>query len=109
MNSVLIDDARTPLIISGPTPRGEQQDFDKYKPIVEKLYNAQRQLVTNLLSEARRLLNDSTNPKMKKKEQNYYCVHIEECLKTRHLLRCWRTRHEAIAFKNGKFLYGRTK
>ena len=63
VDSVLIDDARTPLIISGPTPRGEQQDFDKYKPIVEKLYNAQRQLVTNLLSEARRLLNDSTNPK----------------------------------------------
>ncbi|MBP7101983.1 MAG: preprotein translocase subunit SecA [Bacteroidales bacterium] len=63
VDSVLIDDARTPLIISGPTPRGEQQDFDKYKPIVERLYNAQRQLVNNLLSESRRLLNDQSNPK----------------------------------------------
>ncbi len=63
VDSVLIDDARTPLIISGPTPRGEQQDFDKYKPIVDKLYNAQRQLVNNLLSESRRLLNDNSNPK----------------------------------------------
>ncbi|MDY0014605.1 MAG: preprotein translocase subunit SecA [Bacteroidales bacterium] len=63
VDSVLIDDARTPLIISGPTPRGEQQDFDKYKPIVDRLYNAQRQLVNNLLSESRRLLNDKSNPK----------------------------------------------
>ena len=56
VDSILIDDARTPLIISGPTPRGEQQDFDKYKPIVERLYNAQRQLVNVLLSDARKLI-----------------------------------------------------
>jgi preprotein translocase subunit SecA len=53
VDSVLIDDARTPLIISGPTPKGEQQEFEKYKPIVDKLYNAQRNLVTSILSEAR--------------------------------------------------------
>ncbi len=58
VDSILIDDARTPLIISGPTPRGEQQDFDKYKPIVEKLYNAQRQLVNTLLSDARKLISE---------------------------------------------------
>ncbi len=63
VDSVLIDDARTPLIISGPTPKGEDQDFDKYKPIVEKLYNAQRQLVNMLLSDIRRLLADKSNPK----------------------------------------------
>ena len=63
VDSVLIDDARTPLIISGPTPKGDQQDFDRYKPIVERIYNAQRQLVNNLLSESRRLLNDKSNPK----------------------------------------------
>lgn len=63
VDSVLIDDARTPLIISGPTPRGDQQEFDTYKPIVERLYNAQRQLVNNLLSESRRLLTDKSNPK----------------------------------------------
>ncbi|MDR1879255.1 MAG: preprotein translocase subunit SecA, partial [Bacteroidales bacterium] len=66
VDSVLIDDARTPLIISGPTPKGEQQEFEKYKPIVDRLYNAQRNLVTNILSEARRLLNDESNPENKK-------------------------------------------
>ncbi len=56
VDSVLIDDARTPLIISGPTPQGEKHEFHEMKPKVEKLYNAQRMLVTNLLAEARRLL-----------------------------------------------------
>jgi len=58
VDSVLVDDARTPLIISGPTPKGEIHQFDEYKPRVEKLYNAQRQLVTKLLSEAKELLKD---------------------------------------------------
>ena len=53
VDSVLVDDARTPLIISGPTPKGEIHQFDEYKPKVEKLYNAQRQLVTKLLAEAK--------------------------------------------------------
>jgi preprotein translocase subunit SecA len=53
VDSVLIDDARTPLIISGPTPKGEIHQFDEYKPRVERLYSAQRQLVTKLLSEAK--------------------------------------------------------
>ncbi len=56
VDSVLIDDARTPLIISGPTPKGDQQEFERYKPIVEKLYTAQRNLVTKLLAEAKSLL-----------------------------------------------------
>lgn len=53
VDSVLIDDARTPLIISGPTPKGEIHQFDEYKPRVERLYNAQRSLVTKLISEAK--------------------------------------------------------
>ena len=56
VDSVLIDDARTPLIISGPVPRGEDQLFDEYKPNVERVYEAQRRLVTQLLSDARRLM-----------------------------------------------------
>ncbi len=56
VDSVLIDDARTPLIISGPTPQGEKHEFHEMKPKVEKLVNAQRHLVTNLLAEARKLL-----------------------------------------------------
>ncbi|MDD2630895.1 MAG: preprotein translocase subunit SecA [Bacteroidales bacterium] len=56
VDSVLIDDARTPLIISGPTPKGENQLFDELRPNVEKLYNAQRSLVTKILAEAKQLL-----------------------------------------------------
>ncbi len=56
VDSVLIDDARTPLIISGPTPQGEKHEFHEMKPKVEKLVQAQRNLVTQMLAEARKLL-----------------------------------------------------
>ena len=58
VDSVLIDDARTPLIISGPTPRGDQQEFDELKPDVVKLYEAQKRYVTTILAEAKRILTD---------------------------------------------------
>ncbi|MEI6347534.1 MAG: preprotein translocase subunit SecA [Bacteroidota bacterium] len=61
VDSVLIDDARTPLIISGPTPKGDQQEFNNYKPIVEKLYNAQRTMVTKILADAKGLLEQPEN------------------------------------------------
>jgi preprotein translocase subunit SecA len=61
VDSVLVDDARTPLIISGPTPKGEIHQFDEYKPKVEKLYNAQRQLVTKLLAEAKELFKEGAS------------------------------------------------
>ena len=53
VDSVLIDDARTPLIISGPVPKGDDQMYVAFKPNVEKLYNAQRKLAQTLLVEAR--------------------------------------------------------
>ncbi|HOY32068.1 MAG TPA: preprotein translocase subunit SecA [Bacteroidales bacterium] len=56
VDSVLIDDARTPLIISGPTPKGENQEFEAFKPNVQKVYNAQRNLVTSILAESKKLL-----------------------------------------------------
>ena len=56
VDSVLIDDARTPLIISGPVPRGEDQQFVEFKPLVERLYSTQKTLVTNLLNEAKKLI-----------------------------------------------------
>ncbi|MEG2849778.1 MAG: preprotein translocase subunit SecA, partial [Bacteroidales bacterium] len=56
VDSVLIDDARTPLIISGPVPKGEDQQFADYKPFVEKIYNIQRSDVTQLLNEAKKLI-----------------------------------------------------
>ena len=56
VDSVLIDDARTPLIISGPVPRGEDQQFVEFKPLVERLFSSQKTLVTNLLNEAKKLI-----------------------------------------------------
>ena len=58
VDSVLIDDARTPLIISGPVPKGEDQQFMEYKPLVERLYNNQKSLVNQLLNEAKKLIAD---------------------------------------------------
>ncbi|MFA6334540.1 MAG: preprotein translocase subunit SecA [Bacteroidales bacterium] len=58
VDSVLIDDARTPLIISGPVPKGEDQQFNEYKPFVERIYSAQRILVTQLLNDAKRKLSE---------------------------------------------------
>lgn len=64
VDSVLIDDARTPLIISGPVPKGEVQMFEEFKPMVENLFNTQRALATKLLSDARKLIQSD-----KKEEQ----------------------------------------
>ena len=63
VDSVLIDDARTPLIISGPTPKGDQQAFDQYKPIVQKLYEAQRTYVAQILTQAKKMLAENPDPK----------------------------------------------
>jgi preprotein translocase subunit SecA len=63
VDSVLIDDARTPLIISGPVPRGDKQQFDEYKPKVLQLVNVQRNLVNQELVEAKRLIKEGNNEK----------------------------------------------
>jgi preprotein translocase subunit SecA len=56
VDSVLIDEARTPLIISGPTPKGDQHEFNELKPKIELLHKAQKQKVTELLAEAKKKL-----------------------------------------------------
>ncbi|MCD8304335.1 MAG: preprotein translocase subunit SecA, partial [Prevotellaceae bacterium] len=56
VDSVLIDDARTPLIISGPVPKGDDQLFEEYQPLVERLVSVQRQLATQYLAEAKQLI-----------------------------------------------------
>ena len=58
VDSVLIDDARTPLIISGPVPKGDDQMFENYRPAIEHLYNIQKNMVTALVAEARRLFSE---------------------------------------------------
>ncbi len=61
VDSVLIDDARTPLIISGPVPKGEDQLFEDYRPQIESLYNLQRNLCTSILADARKALSAGDN------------------------------------------------
>ena len=58
VDSVLIDDARTPLIISGPVPKGDDQMFEEYQPLVEKLVDVQRKLATQFLAEAKQKITE---------------------------------------------------
>ena len=58
VDSVLIDDARTPLIISGPVPKGDDQMFEEYQPLVERLVGVQRQLATQYLADAKTLIGE---------------------------------------------------
>ncbi|MBR0049061.1 MAG: preprotein translocase subunit SecA [Prevotella sp.] len=58
VDSVLIDDARTPLIISGPVPKGDDQMFEEYQPLVEKLVGVQRQLATQYLADAKQKISE---------------------------------------------------
>lgn len=68
VDSVLIDDARTPLIISGPTPKGDEHEFHLLKPRIEKLVNAQRKLITDVLVTAKKLLVALNDTSIDKKE-----------------------------------------
>tara|TARA_A100001011_G_scaffold396929_1_gene496398 strand:+ start:1595 stop:4879 length:3285 start_codon:yes stop_codon:yes gene_type:complete len=61
VDSVLIDDARTPLIISGPVPKGDEHEFYKLKPQIALLFDAQRKFVTSEISESKKLFNDGDN------------------------------------------------
>ena len=61
VDSVLIDDARTPLIISGPVPDGDRHEFTELKPKIENLYNLQRQLANGFLTEAKRLIKEGNS------------------------------------------------
>ncbi len=61
VDSVLIDDARTPLIISGPIPEGERHEFDQLKPKVYNLFMFQRKMLTNILAEAKNKISNGNN------------------------------------------------
>lgn len=61
VDSVLIDDARTPLIISGPIPRGDKQEFDQLKPRIEKIVDAQRKVTSGFLIEAKKKIGDGND------------------------------------------------
>ena len=69
VDSVLIDDARTPLIISGPIPKGDDQMFEQFQPLVERLYEVQRKQATELLAEARQKISAAEKETDAKKAQ----------------------------------------
>ena len=85
VDSVLIDEARTPLIISGPTPKGDQHEFTELKPKVERLFKAQRDLIHELLIEAKKKLELNSEEVDSKKELDD--MHKQGSLA---LLRCFR-------------------
>ena len=72
VDSVLIDDARTPLIISGPVPKGDDQLFEEYRPEVERVFKVQSQLATKLLSDAKRLIPSSDS---KEQEEGFLALY----------------------------------
>ena len=61
VDSVLVDDARTPLIISGPIPRGDEHQFHELKPRIQKLVDAQKKVVSKFLIEAKKLIKDGND------------------------------------------------
>ena len=67
VDSVLIDDARTPLIISGPIAKGDDQMFEEYQPLVERLVDVQRKLATQYLAEAKQLISEGQKANDQKK------------------------------------------
>ena len=66
VDSVLIDDARTPLIISGPVPKGDDQMFEEYQPLVERLVGVQKQLATQYLADAKQKIAEGQEKNDKK-------------------------------------------
>lgn len=72
VDSVLIDDARTPLIISGPVPKGDDQMYEQYCPLVERLYEVQRKLATQYLAEAKKLI---SSPNKEDQEKGFLTLY----------------------------------
>ena len=75
VDSVLIDDARTPLIISGPVPQGDRHEFNELKPKVDNLVNLQKKLATEFLTEAKRLIKEGNT-----KDGGFYLLRSQRAL-----------------------------
>lgn len=80
VDSVLVDDARTPLIISGPIPKGDDQQFEELKGYVEKLYKVQRELVNQIFIEAKKLLTKENPTSDEIKEGGLYLLRAHKGL-----------------------------
>ena len=76
VDSVLVDDARTPLIISGPIPKGDDQMFEEYQPLVERLVEVQRKLATQYLADAKQQISEGqTNKDQKKLDEGFLSLY----------------------------------
>lgn len=80
VDSVLVDDARTPLIISGPVPKGDDQQFEELKGYVEKLYRVQRELVNRIFIDAKKLLTKPGATSDEKKEGGLFLLRANKGL-----------------------------
>ena len=80
VDSVLIDDARTPLIISGPTPQGDAHEYNELKHKIDQLAKVQQKYVTTILAEAKKYFKEGD----KEKGGLIYLELIEVCLKIKH-------------------------
>ncbi len=75
VDSVLIDDARTPLIISGPTPKGDIHEFNELKPKIQKVVDAQKRYLTTALADAKKLIAEG---KTGEKDADYFYLDANE-------------------------------
>ena len=75
VDSVLIDDARTPLIISGPVPKGDDQMFEEYQPLVERLVDVQRKLATQYLADAKQKISEARENDQKLVDEGFLSLY----------------------------------
>jgi len=106
VDSVLIDDARTPLIISGPVPKGDDQMYEEYQPLVEKLVGVQKQLATQLLTEAKTLIHSDDKEKQDQGFLQLFRSH-KAIPKYKPLIKSSANRHQERHAQDGRNLYGK--
>jgi preprotein translocase subunit SecA len=107
VDSVLVDDARTPSDhIRSRCHKGEKHEFQELKPKVERLVNAQRSLITNMLAEAKKLYARAKRVKPTEKRRRACCAAIADCQKTKRLSSYLvRVRHESSSAENRELLH----
>lgn len=111
VDSVLIDDARTPLIISGPVPNGDDQMFEEYQPLVERLVDVQRKLATQFLAEAKQKINEGREKKRPKTSRRRFLepVPLSQSITEEQAVNQipFRRRYKGWYAQNGRVLHGK--
>lgn len=111
VDSVLIDDARTPLIISGPVPNGDDQMFEEYQPLVERLVDVQRKLATQFLAEAKQKINEGREKNDQKTSRRRFLepVPLSQSITEEQAVNQipFRRRYKGWYAQNGRVLHGK--